>query len=69
MRMFIIRQWKLNKIVRFRTLTLKKKKNTDKSVLRAICPDQVKKKIIICNLTTRNYGSIICLYQLKTIFF
>ena len=39
----------------FSDTDIEKEKNTDKSLLCAICPDQVKKKIINYNLTTRNY--------------
>ena len=52
--MFIIHQRKQNGS--FSDTDIEKKKNTEKSVLCAICPDQVKKKIINYNLTTRNYS-------------
>ena len=70
MHAFVIHQWKQNKIFHFRTLTLKKKKNTDKSPLCAVCPYEVKKKTIDYNLSTKNYNgkhllSIPSPYQLK----
>ena len=71
MHVFIIHQRKQNKTVNFKTLTLKQKKNTGKSLFRAICLYQVKKKIINYNLKTKTYSgktpvqSVIHPYQLK----
>ena len=54
----------------FLTLTLKKKKNTDKSLLCAVCPHEVKKMIIDYNQSTKKHSgkhllNIISPYQLK----